>query len=74
MQQVARAARCVRLAARSGQLAETSTSAEITWLLAAVSQEDQSALARLYEASCAKLYGVVVRIVRRHDLAADVME
>ena len=55
-------------------MAETSTSAEITWLLAAVSQEDQSALARLYEASCAKLYGVVVRIVRRHDLAADVME
>src|SRR5262249_7823668 len=74
MQQVARAAHCVRLAARSGQLAETSTSAEITWLLAAVSQEDQSALARLYEATCAKLYGVVVRIVRRHDLAADVME
>jgi len=52
----------------------TSTPVEITWLFAAISKGDQSALERLYEATCAKLYGVVVRIVRRHDLAADVME
>jgi RNA polymerase sigma-70 factor (ECF subfamily) len=51
-----------------------STPVEITWLLAAVSKGDASAFGRLYVATCAKLYGVVLRIVRRHDLAADVME
>jgi RNA polymerase sigma-70 factor (ECF subfamily) len=51
-----------------------STPAEIIWLLAAVAKGDPSALARLYETTGAKLYGVVLRIVRRHDLAADVME
>ena len=52
----------------------SSTPAELTWLLAAVTQGDVAAFERLYEATCAKLYGVVLRIVRRHDLAADVME
>lgn len=51
-----------------------STPVEITWLLAAVAKGDASAFERLYAASCAKLYGVVLRIVRRHELAADVME
>src|SRR5262249_3897167 len=51
-----------------------STPVEITWLLAAVAKGDADAFERLYQASCAKLYGVVLRIVRRHDLAADVME
>jgi RNA polymerase sigma-70 factor (ECF subfamily) len=51
-----------------------STPVEITWLLAAVAKGDASAFERLYAASCAKVYGVVLRIVRRHDLAADVME
>jgi RNA polymerase sigma-70 factor (ECF subfamily) len=51
-----------------------STPVEITWLLAAVAQGDASAFERLYAASCAKLYGVVLRIVRRHELAAAVME
>jgi RNA polymerase sigma-70 factor (ECF subfamily) len=50
------------------------TPAEITRLLAAVSQADASAFERLYAATCAKLYGVVLRIVRRHSLAAEVME
>ena len=50
------------------------TPAEITRLLAAVSQADASAFERLYAATCAKLYGVVLRIVRRHYLAAEVME
>ena len=52
----------------------SSTPAELTWLLAAVTQGDVAAFERLYAATCAKLYGVVLRIVRRHDLAADVME
>lgn len=47
---------------------------DITWLLAAVSQGDQGAFERLYAATSAKLYGVVLRIVRRHELAAAVME
>jgi RNA polymerase sigma-70 factor (ECF subfamily) len=51
-----------------------STPVEITWLLAAVTKGDPAAFERLYQATCAKLYGVVLRILRRHDLAADVME
>jgi RNA polymerase sigma-70 factor, ECF subfamily len=51
-----------------------STPVEITWLLAAVAKGDAVAFERLYGATCAKLYGVVLRILRRHDLAADVME
>jgi RNA polymerase sigma-70 factor (ECF subfamily) len=51
-----------------------STPGEITWLLAAVAKGDAVAFERLYGATCAKLYGVVLRILRRHDLAADVME
>ena len=50
------------------------TPAEITRLLAAVSQGDASAFERLYAATCARLHGVVLRIVRRHHLAAEVME
>jgi len=51
-----------------------STPVEITWLLAAVTKGDPAAFERLYKATCAKLYGVVLRILRRHDLAADVVE
>jgi len=50
-----------------------STAVEITWLLAAVAKGDAVAFERLYGATCAKLYGVVLRILRRHDLAGDVM-
>ncbi len=48
--------------------------ADVAWLLAAVSNGDHAAFERLYAATSAKLYGVVLRIVRRHDLAAAVME
>ncbi len=50
------------------------TPAEITWLLAAVTRGDTVAFERLYAATSAKLYGVVLRILRRHDLATEVME
>jgi len=50
------------------------TPVEITWLLAAVARGDVAAFDRLYATTCAKIYGVVLRILRRHDLAADVME
>jgi RNA polymerase sigma-70 factor (ECF subfamily) len=50
------------------------TPVEITWLLAAVARGDTAAFERLYATTCAKIYGVVLRILRRHDLAADAME
>jgi RNA polymerase sigma-70 factor (ECF subfamily) len=52
----------------------TSTSVEISLMLASVANGDPAAFQRLYLATSAKIYGVVLRIVRRHDLAADVME
>jgi RNA polymerase sigma-70 factor (ECF subfamily) len=55
-------------------LAGASTPVEITWLLAAIARGDEAAFERLYAATCARLYGVVLRILRKHDLAADVME
>jgi RNA polymerase sigma-70 factor (ECF subfamily) len=47
---------------------------ELTWLLDAISRRDGNAFERLYAATSAKLYGVVLRILRRHDLAQDVLE
>ncbi|HEY7665377.1 MAG TPA: sigma-70 family RNA polymerase sigma factor [Xanthobacteraceae bacterium] len=51
-----------------------STAVEITWLLAAVAKGDVVAFERLYGATCAKVYGVVLRILRRHDLATAVLQ
>jgi RNA polymerase sigma-70 factor, ECF subfamily len=48
--------------------------AELVWLLAAVAKGDQTAFERLYAATRAKLYGVVLRILRRSDLADEVMQ
>ena len=50
------------------------SAAEITRLLASVAKRDPAAFEQLYAATCAKLYGVVLRILRRHDLAGDVIE
>ena len=52
----------------------SSTPVEITWLLAAVSKGDAATFERLYAATSAKVYGVVLRILRRPELAANVME
>lgn len=49
-------------------------SAELAWLLAAVAKGDQAAFERLYSATRAKLYGVVLRILRRPDAANDVLQ
>jgi RNA polymerase sigma-70 factor (ECF subfamily) len=49
------------------------TSPELIWLLAAVAKGDAAAFERLYQATAAKLYGVVLRIVRRADVAHEVM-
>ena len=50
------------------------TPAELVWLLAAVAKGDQEAFDKLYAATRAKLYGVVLRILRRTDLADEVIQ
>ena len=51
-----------------------STPAELVQWLNAVSQGDRAAFELLYAATRAKLYGVVLRILRRHDLADEVLQ
>jgi RNA polymerase sigma-70 factor, ECF subfamily len=50
------------------------TTPELVWLLAAVAKGDTIAFERLYQATCAKLYGTVIRILRRADLANEVLQ
>jgi RNA polymerase sigma-70 factor (ECF subfamily) len=50
------------------------TPAELVSLLTAVAKGDETAFEKLYAATCAKLYGVVLRILRRPDLADEVMQ
>jgi RNA polymerase sigma-70 factor, ECF subfamily len=50
------------------------TQAELVWLLAAVAKGDQAAFERLYSATRAKLYGVLLRILGTPELADDVMQ
>jgi len=50
------------------------TQAELVELLAAVAKGDAAAFERLYEATRAKLYGVLLRILRKPELAEDVMQ
>src|ERR1700753_3328495 len=50
------------------------TPAELIWLIAAVAKGDEVAFERLYAATRAKLYGVVLRILRRQDLAEEVIQ
>ena len=45
------------------------TPAELVGLIEEVAKGDQVAFERLYVATRAKLYGVVLRILRRQDLA-----
>jgi RNA polymerase sigma-70 factor, ECF subfamily len=58
----------------SGRVLSMLTPSELVWLLAAVAKGDQAAFERLYVATRAKLYGVVLRILRRADLADEVMQ
>src|ERR1700756_6015135 len=50
------------------------TPAELVWLIAAVAKGDEAAFERLYAATRAKLFGVVLRILRRQDLAEEVIQ
>src|ERR1700761_3269763 len=50
------------------------TQAELVWLLAALAKGGQAAFERLYSATRAKLYGVLLRILGTPELADDVMQ
>lgn len=50
------------------------TPPELVWLIAAVAKGDEAAFERLYAATRAKLFGVVLRILRRQDLTEDVIQ
>jgi RNA polymerase sigma-70 factor (ECF subfamily) len=43
-------------------------------LLGAVAARDRAAFTRLYNATSAKLFGLVLRIVRRRDLAEEILQ
>ncbi len=53
----------------AGMLMQT----ELVWLLGAVARGDETAFERLYEATRAKLYGVLLRILGKPALAEEVM-
>lgn len=48
--------------------------AELVWLVAAVAKGDAAAFEQLYTATRAKLFGVLLRILGRFDLAEEVMQ
>ena len=48
--------------------------AELVWLLGAVAKGDTAAFERLYGATRAKLYGVLLRILGKPELAEEVMQ
>jgi RNA polymerase sigma-70 factor (ECF subfamily) len=58
----------------AGAQSEILTPADLVELIAAVAKGDDAAFDRLYAATRAKLYGVVLRILRRADLADEVMQ
>ncbi len=43
-------------------------------MVEAIVEQDESALAELYDATIAKVYGLALKITRRHDLAEEVVE
>lgn len=47
---------------------------ELVWILAAVARGDHDAFERLYAATRTRLYGVALRILRRADLAEEVLQ
>ena len=50
------------------------TAAELTGLLGRVAAHDREAFAAVYKATSAKLWGVVIRILPRRDVAEDVLQ
>lgn len=53
---------------------DAATNDRLKELLAACARRDQTAFARLYETTSAKLFSVAVRILRREDWAEEVLQ
>lgn len=51
-----------------------STSSDLEVLMSRIATGDRRAFAGLYEATSAKLYGVILRILRRRDIADEVLQ
>lgn len=47
---------------------------DLSQLLARVSTQDRDAFSTLYDATSSKLYGIILRILKRRDLADEVMQ
>jgi len=47
---------------------------QLTELLARVATRDRVAFRQFYEATSSKLYGIVLRILRRRDIADEVLQ
>ena len=47
---------------------------DLVQLLARVAERDRDAFARLYAATSAKLYGIILRISRRRDVADEILQ
>ena len=52
----------------------TTTLSSVGVLIEAVGRGSQAALKRLYELESGRLYGIALRIVRRPEIAADVLQ
>lgn len=50
------------------------TAQNISALLVQVASKDAAAFGRIYDATSAKLYGIILRILRRRDLADEVLQ
>ena len=56
------------------QLAKPTTAHDLALLLQRIASRDRVAFAALYSATSAKLYGIVLRILRRRDLADEILQ
>ncbi len=52
---------------------DMTTPAELVWLMASVAKHDKAAFERLYEATRARVFGVVLRVLRDQALAEEVL-
>jgi RNA polymerase sigma-70 factor, ECF subfamily len=52
----------------------TSSATDIVDLLARVANKDSAAFGALYDATSSKLYGIILRILRRRDLSDEVLQ
>ena len=51
-----------------------STAQDLSSLLARVAQRDRAAFAEVYRATSAKLFGIILRILHRRDIADEVLQ